>query len=99
MAIINCPECGKEISDRSETCIYCGYPFKETKSEEAPKDETSEKVSIRNNLENLGRKIGKRRLFVIFGAMLVMVTVILISVISRKVLNEKEKYVYKVDRI
>lgn len=90
MAIINCPECGKEISDKSETCIYCGYPLKETKSEEAPKDATSEKVSIRNNLENLGRKIGKRRLFVIFGAMLVMVTVILISVISRK--NRKEFY-------
>ena len=54
MAIINCPECGKEISDKSETCIYCGYPLKETKSEETPKDETSEKVSIRNNLENLG---------------------------------------------
>ena len=46
MAIINCPECGKEISDKSETCIYCGYPLKETKSEEAPKDATSEKVSI-----------------------------------------------------
>ena len=96
MAIINCPECGKEISDKSETCIYCGYPLKETKSEETPKDETSEKVSIRNNLENLGRKIGKRRLFVLFGAVLVMMTVILISVISQNVLNEKEKYVYKV---
>ena len=94
MAIINCPECGKEISDKSETCIYCGYPLKETKSEETPKDETSEKVSIRNNLENLGRKIGKRRLFVLFGAVLVMMTVILISVISQNVLNEKEKWLF-----
>lgn len=25
MALINCPECGKEISDMSETCINCGY--------------------------------------------------------------------------
>lgn len=22
--IINCPECGKEISDKAETCPYCG---------------------------------------------------------------------------
>lgn len=28
MALINCPECGKEISDKSESCPYCGYPSK-----------------------------------------------------------------------
>ena len=27
MALINCPECGKEISDKSEVCINCGYPI------------------------------------------------------------------------
>ena len=27
MALINCPECGKEISDKSETCIHCGFPL------------------------------------------------------------------------
>lgn len=29
MALIKCPECGKEISDKAESCIYCGYPLKE----------------------------------------------------------------------
>ncbi len=29
MALINCPECGKEISDKSEICIYCGFPLAE----------------------------------------------------------------------
>lgn len=43
MAIINCPECGKEISDRAETCIYCGYPLKEPMKEEALKKEVSGK--------------------------------------------------------
>lgn len=28
MALIQCPECKKEISDQAETCIYCGYPIK-----------------------------------------------------------------------
>ena len=28
MALINCPECGKEISDKSDKCIHCGYPLK-----------------------------------------------------------------------
>ena len=26
-AIIQCPECGKEISDQSERCIHCGVPI------------------------------------------------------------------------
>ncbi|MCI8371983.1 MAG: zinc-ribbon domain-containing protein [Lachnospiraceae bacterium] len=28
MSLINCPECNKEISDRSVVCIHCGYPIK-----------------------------------------------------------------------
>ncbi|MCD8377899.1 MAG: zinc ribbon domain-containing protein [Candidatus Gastranaerophilales bacterium] len=27
MALINCPECGKQISDKSSVCIHCGYPI------------------------------------------------------------------------
>ena len=30
MSLINCPECGKEISDRANSCPNCGYPIKET---------------------------------------------------------------------
>lgn len=25
--LIKCPECGKEISDKSKQCIHCGYPI------------------------------------------------------------------------
>lgn len=28
MALMICPECGKEISDLSDKCIHCGYPIK-----------------------------------------------------------------------
>lgn len=27
MALIKCPECGKQISDKAEICIGCGYPI------------------------------------------------------------------------
>lgn len=27
MALITCPECGKEISDKSNQCINCGFPL------------------------------------------------------------------------
>lgn len=33
MALINCPECGKEVSDKSEKCIHCGYPINKAKIE------------------------------------------------------------------
>lgn len=29
MALIKCPECGKEISNKAKTCIHCGYPIDE----------------------------------------------------------------------
>ena len=28
MSMINCPECGKEISDKSDKCINCGFPIR-----------------------------------------------------------------------
>lgn len=32
MSLITCPECNKEVSDRAEVCIHCGYPFKKEKN-------------------------------------------------------------------
>ncbi len=28
MALINCPECGREISDQTSSCPHCGVPLK-----------------------------------------------------------------------
>lgn len=28
--LIKCPECGKEISDKSTQCIHCGFPLNKT---------------------------------------------------------------------
>lgn len=28
MALIKCPECNKDISDKSDSCIHCGFPLK-----------------------------------------------------------------------
>lgn len=28
MALILCPECGKEVSDLATACIHCGYPLR-----------------------------------------------------------------------
>ena len=33
MALINCPECGQQVSDKAAVCIHCGAPLKETAPE------------------------------------------------------------------
>lgn len=33
MALINCPECGREISDKAVSCPHCGYPIEKLLSE------------------------------------------------------------------
>ncbi len=30
MALISCPECNKEVSDKAEVCVHCGYPLRNT---------------------------------------------------------------------
>lgn len=46
MALIKCPECGKEISDASAACIHCGYPLNKNpgiQETEVPNIENEEK--------------------------------------------------------
>ena len=37
MALIQCPECGKEISDKARACIHCGYPLNAYEANETTK--------------------------------------------------------------
>lgn len=36
MALISCPECGKEISDAVLACPHCGHPIQEPQPQDAP---------------------------------------------------------------
>ena len=61
MALINCPECGKEISDKAKNCIHCGYPLDSADSESLPNvienaDENSDNtVHIDTSTENISQ--------------------------------------------
>ncbi len=37
MALIKCPECGKDISDKAIQCIHCGYPLSEINNKNVTK--------------------------------------------------------------
>ena len=66
MALIRCPECGREISDQADACPGCGYPIRK-KSEGREPGPTGEQIAdtlskgVRkaedyiNNKENLDR--------------------------------------------
>lgn len=38
MALINCLECGKEVSDKAANCPHCGYPIEKEEVQVATKD-------------------------------------------------------------
>lgn len=36
MALVSCPECGKEISDAARSCPHCGHPIQEPQPQDSP---------------------------------------------------------------
>lgn len=36
MALMNCPECNKEVSSQATSCPYCGYPLQQAHETQAP---------------------------------------------------------------
>ena len=46
MALINCPECGKEVSDQAKSCIHCGFPLETRKNNNMITASSSDTQSI-----------------------------------------------------
>lgn len=63
MALIKCPECGKEISDKASSCLSCGYPINSTQVEME-----QDRVNVR------GKNKGK--IFLTFGGVLFLVSMV-----------------------
>lgn len=88
MALINCPECGKEISDKVKACPHCGYPFDE-KSENIPQQVEVTSVKLTN------KKVNKK---VLISAMLVIVIGVICTIVvqmsnAAKMKEERSTYI------
>lgn len=46
MALVSCPECGKEISDAALACPHCGHPIQVPQPQDAPPSSRKNKRSI-----------------------------------------------------
>lgn len=47
MALISCPECGKEISDAARSCPHCGYSMREAPASQIKRTPLTEKAPSR----------------------------------------------------
>lgn len=56
MALINCHECGKEVSDKAVACPHCGCPIEEANSKDMKYEKTKLLSKEYNN--STGRKNG-----------------------------------------
>jgi uncharacterized membrane protein YvbJ len=47
MALINCPECGTEVSDKADKCPKCAYPIKSVSPNSTSISEAKTEVIVR----------------------------------------------------
>lgn len=60
MALIKCPECNKEISDKAKMCIHCGYPLSEMDTQTlAEHDEIENNNVISDDKEPVAKEDAK----------------------------------------
>ena len=54
MALIKCPECNGQVSDKAEVCIHCGYPINKVISNSTKNQVSSEQFN--SNIKNINGK-------------------------------------------
>lgn len=79
MAMINCPECGKEISDKAKACIHCGCPINEEK--QIAETNTPKTITIvEDNKKSSQKKLLNSVILSLIGAIITtFLTIYLIS--------------------
>lgn len=53
MALIKCPECGRDISDRAVACIHCGFPLNEGQQPQPLQQTTVDTQAIAQEADRL----------------------------------------------
>lgn len=82
MALINCPECSKEISSKVKACPHCGFPMDENIEETQKVEISSVKLTIDNNK--------KKKITLLVIAILIIVSIFTIAYQHNKKLEIEE---------
>lgn len=92
MSLINCPECGKEISEHAISCPNCGYPIKDSTSiedtqmplqDETHTEEKDQVLDIKNSIKS------KKFMIVAALALLIVIVVITVVFLPNAIFNKK----------
>ena len=91
MALVSCPECGKQVSSIALACPECGYSVKEHfNNTNEPEQKTIPEMPKDNNAPDKRKKIANRKLILITSAILVVI--ISISILLLKPLSPEQVY-------
>ena len=83
MPLIQCPECGKEISDSSSRCMQCGFPIK--------------KIILIKKFYNHSLIIKEKCKYSLYVLIISLIIVILTGYFAKKILDiNKQIYVYDI---
>lgn len=95
MALIQCPECGREISDKVKACPHCGYPLQEHNENE----DREQKVEITAvNLKSKNPEKTKKLLLIVGGIAIIAIIAFAVIFIL-KLNNEKQAYNTYIDNL
>lgn len=91
MALIKCPECEKEISDKAPACVHCGYPLANI-TNKFDNTEDNKVITIENKpktAKEREKEIARTKM-IIYGCIL-FVGILLICYITYSVIEEEKK--------
>ena len=81
MAIIKCPECGKDVSDQAEVCVHCGYPLAKGKPvSDDPADAPAAPAEEKKEKPAGGRKKGL--ILAVAGVLLVAAVIAVVLLVT-----------------
>lgn len=78
MALINCPECGNQVSDRAHQCPNCGYPIENIGSVQKLKETGFVQVDVEKTEVKQPKKGKLKKVLIMF---LILITFIVVAVV------------------
>ena len=94
MALIKCPECGRDISDKANACVHCGYPLSKVadnaEKKESNKELTQTVESQETLLPNKAKKTVSNKTKAIIAVVCILVLALIITICVLKSNHDKK---------